>query len=282
MVLLGSRYGDIMSALTVLFDDNGVFSDFTLEAENYILDTLTLPIVAAEDNLYIGYHKPFSDLYIEIDTAFATNEPKVEYWNGTTWAILQTKDRTNNLKRSGFVEWDQNISDWAVNAVNNVSLFWVRLVFTADETLVLKGINTVFATDIDLEEKYRNISEFKNQNDTTFIATHQSVRNDIVQKIRNQKNLKIDSVTGNMSDIVVWDLLDRTQLNQAATYYALSTIFFNSSDSTDGKYFQLANSYKNKGDAAFQTYLLTIDKNDDGLEDTSEINTRNFSRIEFV
>jgi hypothetical protein len=271
-----------VDALTVFYDDNGTFSDFTLEAENYILDTLTLPVVAAEDQLYIGYRKPFSDIYFEIETPFATNELTFEYWNGTVWTALAVIDRTNNFKRSGFQNWDQDIADWATTLVNNIDQYWIRISFSTDETLILNGINTVFTTDIDLEEKYRNIAQFRNPNDTSFIATHQAVRKDIIQKIRNQKTLKISSITHNIADIVVWDLLDRSQLKQAAVYYALSVIFFNSSDNIDGKYYQLGRDNLKMGDEAFQTYLLTIDENDDGKTDNQEQESRNFSRIQFV
>ncbi len=143
---------------------------------------------------------------------------------------------------------------------------------------IASGLNLIFADDVDLQEEYRDINDFLGD-DTSFIATHQSVRNDIVNKVRRQGKRKMQDSATKYENMTQWDFLDLSELRDAAKYYALHKIFLNASDSTDGKFNQLMNSYRAKGDEAFTLFFMSLDLDDDGVLDDGESAAISFSRI---
>lgn len=255
-----------MENLTVLFDDNGSFTDLSIEVENYTRDTTNVNFVAAEDRLMIGYTKRFSDIYFAMTSYFSGNSLSFKYWNGSAFVDLNVTDFTKNFTRDGFLQWDSQVKDWAENEVDSKERFWIEVTASSDEALDFKGIHTVFCDDNDLKDEYRRIEEFRDPDDTSFIATHQAARKKLIQDLRNQGRAKKAEGKKYYSDIVVWDLLKRDQLRQAACYLALKMIFFNASDNTEGKFMQLSNSYNKAYKNALEVYLLDVDTNDDGTQ----------------
>ena len=269
--------------LIVFHDDNSVFADKSFEANNYITDSFALELDSANDYIYIGLFKPFDNLYVEMSTAATSaNTFTAEYYNGTAFtAVSNFVDSSKGFTRSGFLRWSKG-TDWASTIINSETLFWIRLrpSVTHDVGTIVQGLNTVFSDDNDLAEDYRDINSFLCSPDVSFIATHQSVRKDIIQKIRNQGTIKTNSATSSaLAEITQWDLLNIDQLRSASKYYVLEKVFFNSSDSVDGKYFQLSRDYKIKGDEAFNLFLLTIDKDNDGTLDSNESQPITYAKV---
>lgn len=251
-----------MKNLTILtFNDPATFADVSIEMNNYDIDDVNYAMTNDQDYIYIGLYKNFKNIYIETVSQAIPNTVKFEYWDGAAWVKLNVLDETKSLSRPGFVTWETLLNEVEIN---NISKFYIRM--TGTVTGVLAGTNMVFANDNDLTEKYRQINDYLGD-DSTFIALHQSSRKDIVQDIRNRGNVKVSSIDGSISDLTVWDFLRPGQLRNAAAYLCLSKIFAGISDSSDGKFFQLSNSFKKKYKESLETFLLTVDKADDGVED---------------
>ena len=274
--------------LTVFKELSSVFTDVSDEVFNYIVDS-TMINLNVSDFIYVGFEKPFYNLYAELSVFNALSTTiSVEYNTSSGFtSVPNLTEETNGFERSGFIKWGNTITDWEASTVNSVELFWARISVSSliTSTTTLDGLNIVFANDNDLAEEYRRINSFRDSNDSSFIAIHQSIRKKIVQKIRNQGNAKrsrvlfgnIDVNIGDIKNMTQWDLLDIDEIREAAKFYALEKIFNNASDSVDGKFQQLATQFKRSGDEAFQVFLLTLDKDDDGIVDPDEASVQ-FSR----
>lgn len=252
--------------LVILEFTSAAFTDLSIDLNNYDVDEANLSLIADTDFLYIGLYKSFKNLYIDVKDNTTPGTVKYEFFNGTTWEVLTVTDESKNLTRSGFVKWDIP-STWVATTVNGIKAFFIRA--TATIVVTLNGINMVFANDNDLKEHYRQINEYRDS-DLSFIAMHQASRKDIIQAVRNSGKTKIDSIDGLIDDLTIWDFLDPEQLRNAATYLCLSKIFQGVSDNSEGKFMQLSNMFRKAYKNSLDTFLLTIDANDDGITDSSE------------
>lgn len=259
--------------LSVLHDDNGTFIDWSVEANDFGRDSFVLPLVAAEDHLYVGLYKPFKQLYLELKVLnVIANDLTAEYWDGSTWNNLSSfLDMTKGMTRSGFLSWDKP-TDWAKTAVNGDEMYWVRFVPSVDitGTTEIQGLNIVFADDQDLVNEFSNVLSYL-QSLSSFISYHQSVRDDIVQSLRNKGNVKTNSTANELKKITKWDLLDINEVKMGAVYGVLSKIFFQLSDDPEDKWYQRHKDYEAKCKEALELYSLSLDKNDDGIENKSEM-----------
>jgi hypothetical protein len=203
-----------------------------------------------------------------------------QYYNGTTWVSLDNfLDLSKGFTRSGFLSWSKS-DIWDNTSVNSTDLYWVRLRPSADHlvTTELQGLNIVYADDQDLTNEFSSISsQLSNLGLSSYITYHQSVRDDIVQALRNKGEYKVNNQSF-FKDITKWDLLNAEQVKKAATYYCLSKIFFELSDSVEDKWYQRSKDFNDKGNKAIETYYLSIDKDDDGIETQAEkVNDNNIN-----
>lgn len=266
--------------LTILLDDNGSFTDYSVELDNYLRDELDHTFVASEDYLYIGYYKPIRALYFEVERSVPPNHTSVfEYFNGSSFTSLEVTDYTDEMRRSGFVRW-QVPSDIAKTTVNSTELYWVRWSITgSNDSLKFKGVNLVLADDTDLLEIEPLINDFLPSGYNSFIGFHQSAKNEIIQTLRNAGNFKLDRNTLSRTDLNVFDLLDPEQLKEAAKYLCLAKIYESLSDAPDDNYqLKFLRYYQNYKDA-FNLFMKSLDFDDDGVEDDFERNRTNYGRI---
>ena len=77
-----------------------------------------------------------------------------------------------------------------------------------------------------------------------------------------------------------FDLHNFDEVRQAAKYLALANIFYNESDSVDDKWKQKADGFMDKYSKAISLNFLSIDDNDDGVEQSSESNAIQFIKVE--
>ena len=260
---------------SVIHDDNSTQIDYTQDAKSFIKDTFSTTLIAAEDYLYVGLYKPFERFYCDFETANTNaNDLDVEFWNGSTWTnVSNLVDDTKGFTRSGFVSFDKNTDLWETLAsIGGVTRYWLRIKPDADHSATtFNGIGIVFSDDDDLKEEFWEISSFLPTGESSFIAKHQSARNDIVQEIRNRGSFK--KASGQQSQhITEFDFINPVEeIKQASKYLALHKIFNNISDDTEGKLFQLSEYYKEKFKSAFSIYFLSLDVDDDGKNDTVEV-----------
>lgn len=262
---------DSKTKLTVLHDDNGTFVDHTDAAADYLRDNFDVDLFASEDYLYIGFEKPVSTVYVEIPVPNENdNVFTLEYHDGTAWTTAQLDDGTKGFTRSGYMEWAKA----SLNAVevDGITKYFVRLRPNVDHTVTtIRGINLVFSCDSALKSEFFEVDNagLLPAGETSHIVHHVAARNAIVQRLRNLGYLKTDS--GGVRSIVdQWDLHNIQEIRQAATMLALAKIFFNLSDSPDDNWFLKYREYQDKYEESFRLSRLSMDENDDGVEDSSE------------
>lgn len=265
--------------LNVFHDDNSVFVDISKECVEYGRDSKVIQLISADDYLYVGLYKPFNQVYVEMKVANTNaNTFTAQYYNGSTWNSLSNfYDLSKGFTRSGFLSWSKS-TDWSEVAVNSEELFWIRLKPSADHSVTteLQGLNIVFADDQDLVNEFSSIaSQLPNFGVNSYITFHQSVRDDIVQAIRNSGAFKYNN---ELKNITKWDFLSQDEIKRASIYHCLSKIFFELSDSIEDKWYQRSKDYNDKGNKALEVYYLSLDKNDDGVADSNEkLSDRNIS-----
>ena len=264
---------DKRDALTFIHEDNAVFTDYSHKMSVFGRDSVTLNISSLEDYIYVGFHKPINAFYINITTPNgAEGSISLEYYNGSDWnSVTNKSDDTLGLYRSGFVHWDRELSGQSKHSVNSQSMYWYRIRPDQDRTgIVLEGLNIVFSDDyeLSLEQPYIGDQEFLGS-ESSHIKTHAAVKREIIQRFRNKDYIKYNS-NGEKENITAWDLLDIEEVKLAATYLALSKIYYQLSDNPQDVWESKSNTYMEKFNRYIEIARLSVDVNDDGIVSPSE------------
>lgn len=153
----------------ILWGDNGTIVDMSAELNDLTANSYTIPLVGADDYLYIGSDLPFNHRFFYVDSGNdSASVVSVDIWDGGEWvAAVDVQDETKlsgkSLKQSGIISWatDRNkgwsIEDTTENvtgltSVKIYNMYWVRLSFSADftSTTTLKYVGHKFSKDADL------------------------------------------------------------------------------------------------------------------------------------
>lgn len=257
--------------LDVFHDDNSTFITHSDGAADYTRDSFSVELSSTEDYIYLGLYKPFSCAYVEL-TAVNTNGGVLaaEVFDGTSWVSTTLTDESLNMARSGFLFWDK--SDMEATTINGLERYYVRLRPSVDHSVVeYRGINLVFSDDARLKQEFSDIlnPSLISAGENSHISAHVTARNHILQKLRARGYVKVNPDTGT-ENINAWDLMDIFEVREAATYFALSNIFFNLSDDPDDMWWDKHETYKIKFEEMFRLASLTIDSDDDGVTDSDE------------
>jgi len=265
--------------LTIFDDNNSTFTDYSNEALDYDRDTFTVTLNSSTSYLYVGFYKPINTFYTEVGTV-NTNAGDFtgEYYNGTTWvAITGMHDETNSFTRSGFIQWDRNLTDETIVTINSTELFWYRFQPSVTHSAtVLKGLNIVFSDDTDLKREFFEIADFLPSGETSHILSHVASREQVIQAIRQGGLYKYNNTR---KDITAFDIHDVGQIKLAATYLTLSKIFGAVTDDPDDTYKDKSKEYKAQYGLAVKTPYIDIDTNDDGLRGAGETKQVRTTRI---
>ena len=273
---------------SVLWDNNSVFTDYSVKAANFGRDTCSLAALSAtEDYFYFLNYKQFSAIYVEVSTANASAIAlDLEYYNGTTWTdIVGDVDDTLGFSRSGFIQWNVNQTDWATVTVNSITdKYGIRFrpASNFDAGAAIYGVNIVYSDDQDLLMEAPEVANYLPASTSSFILRHQAARDDIVQDIRNSGKYKINYSDGQNKNIDVWDFLDIDEIRVWSKYLVLSKIFENLSTVKDDVYWARAEGFKNKALTAAKLYYLTLDIDDDGITDVEERLGTSFGSISII
>jgi hypothetical protein len=163
----------------VIHSDNGTLLDLSQSLRDFYAETAALPIVAAQDYLYLGSEFPFNHRYINIDTANdQASAMTVHIWDGTEWkqcvdVFDGTKVDGKTLAQSGIVSWwpdkddawqrdDTNYSSQTITGLSAATiydLYWVRISFSANlnASTSLKYIGQKFSNLDDLRGEYPDL-----------------------------------------------------------------------------------------------------------------------------
>lgn len=277
---------------TVLFDDDGTFTDISKTVLDYARSSAGAVVVAAEDRLLFGRVKPFRSFYIETGTANTNSTAMtLKFFDNDTSAfkaVTDLLDETQGLTRSGFVNWDhvntQEEEPWVKTTINGSDLYWVELTFSADFSAgtTIKGWNIVFSDDQDLNRIYDGATQFLRSGTDSGILYHETARRMIMNTLAREGKFKRELGTINNTSLPAqldaWDLHDIEEVNLWSTFLALSLLFENVSTDPDDKFAGLADKYMREAAKAKKVFYLTIDTDDDGTRDREEaLGSRNFS-----
>jgi hypothetical protein len=143
-----------------LLDNNSVFTDKSIELNDYLRDLVEIKI-GASNVYYLGYTKPINQIYIEMSKFNASNASiEYKYFDGTSYvAVPNLFDDTKNLTRNGFVRWEfndlENIRDkWKASIVDGVELFWVQVtanapIFNNESSETVNGVDPAIIEVLD-------------------------------------------------------------------------------------------------------------------------------------
>lgn len=152
----------------VLFGDNGTIIDFSSAMDEYRSGSKVVPLIAAEDFLYIGSRLPFNHIFFKLNipnTLPTSMTPK--YWDGSAWvSFVESTDETIGFTQSGFLTFvpnrnnpwkmcSTNYSGQSVVGLESVTiydLYWIRLEFSADFNPLteMQWLGNLFSNDYDL------------------------------------------------------------------------------------------------------------------------------------
>jgi len=266
----------INEKLTILHDDNTVFSDFSNDLVGFDRDSSSLTFVTAEDSIYVGFYKPINVFYTEMGTANVNaNTMSVKYYNGTAFAACDgVYDDSKGLTRSGFTRWDRGQLNEAKTTINSVELYWYKIDLSVDSSaMVIDGMNIVFSDDQDLKRELFEISKYLPSGETSHILSHVSARDEIIQNLNIIGKRKVNAESGWLDNITAFDLLDISEVKLASTYLVLSKIMFASSDEVDDQYMVKSERYEKLSGNIINNMTLKVDVDDDGVEDQNERTT---------
>jgi len=267
---------DDRTQLFVFHDDNSVFEDLSQSMQDYGRNEEVIDLVAADDFLYIGFEKPINAFFVEMNVVNTiTNTFDARFFDGTNFvALVGFLDDTRGFTRSGFITWDRGQTDEDKTTINSQEAFWYRFKASANHNVLTKvqGLNIVFADEQDIKAEVSEITatKFLPSGATSHILTHVSARDEIVQRIRNHKNTKFSQVNFKLLDMTAFDFLDFFQIRNAATYLAISKIYWNVSDQVDDNWSVKGERWRKRYEQAVSVFLLDLDRDNDGLKDNSD------------
>lgn len=264
----------------VFHDDNGTLKDLSKVINRYNSETAALPIVAADDYLYIGSDLPFNSRYFEMGTAntAAATISQVDIWDGTAWnAAVDVLDYTETggatVGRSGYVRWtlDRNES-WAcesttediteLSSLKIYDFYWARVKFSADldAGTTLKYVGQKFSTDDDFQGRYQDLTRSSiktayQSGKTDWNEQHIAASEDLFMELRRKKHLWHPN-----------QALDHEAFATACTHKAAAIIFNAFGDDYENE--------RKRAEGDFQKALAMsfspIDRNEDGAIDDEE------------
>lgn len=250
-------------------------TEVSKDLQDYQRDSYKITL-GQTDKIYIGLYKPFNSLYVELIKINESPGALTARYGGTDLPFFD--DQTNNLTRSGFLKWKKP-DDWNASVINGDNLFWIELSGLTTE-LEIRAINILFSDDNDLKKELQSIEKYLAQGQISFAPTHQTVRDDIVQTLRNKGKSKA-SKKCNLDKITKWDLLDISEVNLASKYFVLEKIFWQASGAPGDKFSVRQREAKAEGDKAFDLFFLSLDENDSG-KDPGQMNVREVIYVERI
>ena len=162
----------------IIWSDNGVLKDLTIELNNPYSGSRVVDFVAAEDAIYIGSDLPFNHRYFEMSVVNTLDSSiSVSVWTGAQWtAAVNIIDNTSlsdaSLGQNGIISWvpDKDSASWNIQqdsddipdlqGIHIYDLYWARLTFSDDfnPLTALSFIGHKFSQDEDLAGLYPELN----------------------------------------------------------------------------------------------------------------------------
>jgi len=265
-----------MKDLMLIHKDDTDYIDLSKKLD-YFRDDFDIEFSNTEDFLYIGLYKPFNQVYLELaEVSNADVSLQVDYFNGSAWVTINSSDLTGGLVQSGFWKFEKP-ENWTITSIDSKPAYWIRAI-AADFNVTFKGIDIVYADDIDLQVELRDALDYIAKGDNSLISYHVAARNEIVNSMRvGGWSIPKESINESFKQFTKWDFLEPEEIKQAAVYLALAKLMFDVSQNNDDKFYIRYNDYLAKFGESFRLAYMSLDEKDNGIKDDiiaeSEIRT---------
>lgn len=272
-----------MENFTVIHETN----DITKELKSFTKGTKVVPLLASE-SLFVGFRKTFNVMYFELSVANAT--PAIlsaTYTTANGTQALKICDETNGFTESGFITFVRP-TDAIETTVQGIKKVFVEIKTDVDLDVgtTFDGVGIVLCDTNDVEQIRSNIVSRLN-NGKTLISKINLAKDLIVQMLNNQGNVKVSNdVSGVLSNglvmnsITEFDFLDVDQFRLAAAYLTAATFYLQElSDDGGDKWDVQGKRFMGKFNELFQTYLLKLDLNDDGIANEGEVENTSLIKL---
>lgn len=275
----------------VLFSDNGVVSDLSMNLNKISALNSTIAYVAAEDFIYIGSDLPFNHKYINVSTVNdQASTLSIHIWNSTAWVpAVDVHDGTSvsgvALAQSGIIHfspdrtesWSKEETSEDVTGISSLKIYrkyWLRLSWNNDlnANTALSYIGHKFADDTDFSPNgYPDLerSDVKTgfeTGKTNWNEQHLVAAEAIVAYLKGKEELqKADQV------------LDWQQFEIPAVHKAAEIIFSGFGDDYEDD----ENRARERFLSAIEHMKFTVDRDGDGVIDDEDVFSRphNFVRV---
>jgi hypothetical protein len=230
--------------------------------------------------LYISFHKPLKNLYVELVSREETSELKIEYWNGSEFVLFpKIEDATEGFTKSGLIKLPSANQVKTDFDNSGKGAFWLK-VYPAENpaSVGINGVNLVLSNDKDFGF-VPNIFDYLPDNLTSWIGFHQEARDMIVQAIRNSGKRIYRHEDLSPREVDQFDLLEIEEFRNASKYLALHLIFDYLSKGDDDAYAMKSKRYLERYYQSLNSNLMSIDLNDNGKTDEAEHATVQFIGI---
>ena len=264
----------------VIWEDNVTLRDISRNVNDVFSTATVLPLVAAEDYLYIGSEMPFNHRYFQVQSANdQVSSVSVSLWTGSSWvAALDVIDDTASatgatLSRAGIIQWTKNKNtSWTresesanvtgLSGTNVYDMFWARLTFSGDlkATTSLRYVGHRFANDSQLGGLYPDlvrtsvITAFQTGK-TNWNEQHVLAAEEIIADLRSKQQIWSGS-----------QVFDWQKLTTAAIHKVAEVIMRSFGDDFVQRRVEARTDY----DDALNKSLVGFDRNGDGNLDRSE------------
>lgn len=269
----------MLTTQRIIFEDDTTLNDLSNSLNDFMSDSETIALVAADDYIYIGSEHPFNSRWIEVSTVNdASSVVSVDIWSDSAWnAAVDVQDDTAvsgvTLARSGVLTWSiDRTYGWTketkssdVTGLTNTNIYdmyWVRLSFSVDLNVntALKYIGFKFANDTDLGAEYPDLVLSATQdsfesgktdwNDQHFLAAEKII-----------KKLKRAQIIWSPNQILEW-----RNFNDAAVHRCAEIIMNAFGDAYEDNR-ERARKYFNEG---MDMRQYKVDSNEDSILDDAE------------
>ena len=198
----------MISDQRIIYKDNSVISDLSVNLTNYNADTNALSITAAEDAIYVGSVFPWNNKYFDITVANASAASVIiKTWDGNSFKdtydlIDETKPSSATLAQSGLIRftpdkdisWVRQYESFTISDLSStyiLNMYWAKITFSADCSFTINYIGQKFSTDTELFGYYPDLNKTAlmtqfaagktNWNQQHFIAAEHIIR-DLIQR----------------------------------------------------------------------------------------------------
>ncbi len=271
--------------MKVIYQDDTVIHDFSVNASNYHSGNDPYTFVAAQDHFFIGSRFPFNQFHIKMESLnTASSTMSLLYWDGSTFrSTVEVQDETSGLSQDGRVTFvpDKNHGWLSSDTVKSngteevtglgdltiYNMYWLKMTFSVDldADTAFSWIGKLFATDEDLYSEY---PMFNNANLRTAI---EAGKTDYEEQRLRATEVVIDNLISKKVIDSGCQLLDAEKLKTIVVTKTAEIIF---SMLGFDEYEEDRKRARNEYSSRINKDIFHVDKNANAILDDKELNVR--------